>query len=73
MHTVERSLLALCPAARSLTVTFVFEDAWTRGCVELRRVVAAAGGTCREIRLSGPLFILYTPLKRVHERSTAWL
>ena len=35
MHTVEGSLLALCPAACPLTVTFVFEGAWTRGCVEL--------------------------------------
>lgn len=47
------------PAAR-WCVTFVFEGA-TFERVRVGR--AAAGGRCREIRLSGPLFMLYTPLK----------
>lgn len=47
------------PAAR-WCVTFVFEGA-TATFERVGR--AAAGGRCREIRLSGPLFMLYTPLK----------
>lgn len=32
-------------------------------CIRLRGCHVRAGGRCREIRLSGPLFMLYTPLK----------
>lgn len=55
------------PAAR-WCVTFVFEGA-TATFERVGR--AAAGGRCREIRLSGPLFMLYTPLKHRARCATA--